>query len=88
MEIQVSSLLVSVNLPLRANLEIILKTLYVIKFVCGMLDVKTRKRLLVEKELTFSKSIEIATAIEGVECESRIRRLRPLVASKQKKSMC
>ena len=68
MKIQMSSLLVSVNLPFGDYLENALRD----KFVCGMLDVKNRKRLLVEKELTLSKAIAIATAIEGVECESRI----------------
>ena len=37
--------------------------------MCGLSDVRTRKRLLVEKDLTLTKAIEVATAIE---VESRI----------------
>ena len=41
------------------------------KLVCGIADIKVRKRLLVERDLTFEKATQIANAIEGAEMESR-----------------
>ena len=42
------------------------------RIVCGISDVKTRKRLLVERNLTLNRAIEIATSLEGVEKENQL----------------
>ena len=41
------------------------------KLVCGMSNSKCRRRLLVEKDLTMEKAIEIANSIEDAELENR-----------------
>ena len=42
------------------------------RLVCGIADIKSRKRLLVERDLTLEKAIEITTSLEGVEIETRL----------------
>ena len=40
--------------------------------MCGIKDSRIRKRLLVEKDLTLTKPLEIATSLEGIEKEMKI----------------
>ena len=40
------------------------------KLVCGVRDTKTRKRLLVEKDLTLAKALEISKSLEGIDKET------------------
>ena len=42
------------------------------RLVCGLRDVKVRKRLLIEHDLTLVKAIEISKSLEGVELEIKV----------------
>ena len=42
------------------------------RMVCGIADIRTKKRLLVERNLTLEKTVEIATSLEGVEKENQL----------------
>ena len=59
-------------LSLKCNFNAFLDEAIRDKLVCGMSSSRTRKRLLVERDLTLNKAIEIANALEVAEVDNLI----------------